>query len=112
MVPEKMVYGNLAKMKEAGPPHCLVVHGDLPSGPRRITQRSTANSVTERSAAAAPAAADDEGDDIRSEKTKRSPWPPKSVPTEVGNNGRQAGHFLCPLVTVDFVTKVVHSVIS
>ena len=61
------------KMKEAGPPRYPVVHGELPSGPWRITQRSTANSVTERSAAVAPAAVDDEGDDIRSEKTKKSP---------------------------------------
>jgi hypothetical protein len=47
------------KRKEAGPPRCPVVHGKLPSGPRWITQRSTPNSVTKRSAAAAPAAADD-----------------------------------------------------
>uniref|UniRef100_A0A2N9GXV9 Reverse transcriptase Ty1/copia-type domain-containing protein n=1 Tax=Fagus sylvatica TaxID=28930 RepID=A0A2N9GXV9_FAGSY len=51
-------------MKKAGPPRCPVVHGELPSGPRWITQRSTPNSVTKRSAAAAPAAADDGGDDI------------------------------------------------
>ena len=44
------------KMKVAGPPRCPVVHGELPSGPRRITQRSTANSITKQSAAA-PAAA-------------------------------------------------------
>ena len=61
MVPEKMVYGSLEKRKEAGPPRCPVVHGKLPSGPRRITQRSTANSVTEQSAVAAPVAANDEG---------------------------------------------------
>jgi hypothetical protein len=61
MVPEKMVYGSPEKRKEAGPPRCPVIHGELPSGPRRITQRSIANLVTERSAAAAPAAADDEG---------------------------------------------------
>ncbi len=61
MVPEKMVYGSLEKRKEAGPPRCPVVHSELPSGPRRITQRFTANSITERSAAAAPATTDDEG---------------------------------------------------
>ena len=73
MVPENMVYGSPEKRKEAGLPHHPMVHDELPSGPQRITQRSTPNSVTERSAAAAPAAADDEGDDIRSEKTKKSP---------------------------------------
>jgi hypothetical protein len=58
--PRKMVYGNInqeqEKMKEAGSPRCPVVHDELPSGPRRIIQRSTANSITKRSAAA-PAAA-------------------------------------------------------
>ena len=76
-IQKKMVYRSTdqeqEKMKEAGPLGYPVVHGELPSGPRRITQRSTANSVTERSAGAAPAAVDDEGDDIRSEKTKKSP---------------------------------------
>ena len=76
-IQKKMVYRSTdqeqEKMKEAGPLGYPVVHGELPSGPRRITQRSTANSVTERSAAAAPAATDDEGDDIRSKKTKKSP---------------------------------------
>uniref|UniRef100_A0A2N9FCN2 Uncharacterized protein n=1 Tax=Fagus sylvatica TaxID=28930 RepID=A0A2N9FCN2_FAGSY len=62
MVPKNMVYGSLEKRKEAGP-------STPPSGPRRITQRSIANSVTERFVAAAPAAADDGGDD---HKTIRS----------------------------------------
>ena len=74
---KKMIYRSTdqeqEKMKEAGPPRCPMVHSELPSSPRRITQRSTVNSVTERSTAAALAAADDEGDDIRSEKTKKSP---------------------------------------
>ena len=61
MVPENMVYGSPEKRKKAGLPHHPVVHSELSSGPRRITQLSTANSVTERSAAATPAAADDEG---------------------------------------------------
>jgi hypothetical protein len=38
-------------------------------------------------------------------RPRNLPWPPKSVPTEVSNDERQAGHFLCPLVTVDFVIK-------
>jgi hypothetical protein len=33
------------------------------------------------------------------------PWPPKSVPAEIRNDERQAGHLLCPLVTVDFVIE-------
>jgi hypothetical protein len=74
---KKMIYRSTdqeqEKMKRAGPPHCPVVHGELPSGPRWITQRSTPNSVTKRSAAAASAVTDDGGDDIRSEKTKKSP---------------------------------------
>ena len=32
-------------------------------------------------------------------------WPPKSVSAEVSNDERQAGHFLYPLVVVDFVTE-------
>jgi hypothetical protein len=74
---KKMIYCSTdqeqEKVKEAGPPRCPVVHGKLPSGPRWITQRSTPNSVTKRSAAAVPATADDGGNDIRSEKTKKSP---------------------------------------
>ena len=54
--PKKMIYGSTdqeqEKMKGAGPPRCPVVHGELPSGPRRITQQSTTNSITKRSAAA------------------------------------------------------------
>uniref|UniRef100_A0A2N9EHJ1 Integrase catalytic domain-containing protein n=1 Tax=Fagus sylvatica TaxID=28930 RepID=A0A2N9EHJ1_FAGSY len=34
------------------------------------------------------------------------PWPPKSVPAEIRNDEKQAGHFLCPLVTMDLVTKL------
>jgi hypothetical protein len=70
-----MIYGSTdreqEKMKEAGPPRCPVVHGELPSGPWRITQRSTTNSNTKRSAAA-PAAASDGEDETMAEKTKRS----------------------------------------
>ena len=59
------------KMKEAGPPRYPVVHGELPNGPRQITQRSIANSITKRSAAV-PAAASDGEDETMAEKTKRS----------------------------------------
>ena len=73
--PKKMICGSTdqeqEKMKEAGPPRCLVVHGELPSGPRQITQRFTANSITKRSTAA-PAAASDGEDETMTEKTKRS----------------------------------------
>ena len=38
-------------------------------------------------------------------RPRNLPWPPKSVSAKASNDERQAGHFLCPLVTVDFVTK-------
>ena len=38
-------------------------------------------------------------------RPRNLPWPPKSVPAEIRNDERQVGYFLCPLVTVDFVTK-------
>uniref|UniRef100_A0A2N9GAJ7 RNA-directed DNA polymerase n=1 Tax=Fagus sylvatica TaxID=28930 RepID=A0A2N9GAJ7_FAGSY len=80
-----------------------------PSGPRRVVQRSTANSVTKKRSAAAPAAANDEEgdeeDEARLKRPRNLPWPPKSVPSEVGNDERPAGYFLCPLVTVDLGHK-------
>ena len=101
MVPEKMVCSSTnqkqEKMKKAGPPHRLVVHGELPSGPQRTPSQ----------------------DDLRRhqlqqqmmEKMRQSPkrprglpWPPKLVPTEIRNDERQASHFLCPLVMMDFIT--------
>ncbi len=75
--PKKMICGNTnqeqEEIKEAGPPCYPVVHGELPSSPQWTTQQSTTNSVIKRSAAAVPAAADDGEDDIRAEKTKKSP---------------------------------------
>jgi hypothetical protein len=80
-----------------------------PSGPRRVVQRSTANSVTKKRSAAAPAASNDEEGDEEEEARLKRPrnllWPPKSVPSEVGNDERPAGYLFCPLVTVDLVTK-------
>ena len=80
-----------------------------PSGPRRVVQQSTTNSVTKKRSAVAPAAANDEESDERNEaRLKRSrnlPWPPKSVPSEVGNDEKPTGYFLYPLVTVDLSTK-------
>ena len=38
-------------------------------------------------------------------RPRNLPWPPKSVSAEASNDERQAGHFLCPLVAVDFVTE-------
>ena len=38
-------------------------------------------------------------------RQKNLPCPPKSVSAEASNDERQAGHFLCPLVTVDFITE-------
>ena len=55
------------RRKEAGPPRCLMVHGELPNGPRRITQWSIADSITKRSAAVLAAASDGE-DKIRGRK--------------------------------------------
>uniref|UniRef100_A0A2N9GSG2 RNA-directed DNA polymerase n=1 Tax=Fagus sylvatica TaxID=28930 RepID=A0A2N9GSG2_FAGSY len=59
-----------------------------PSGPRRVVQRSTASSVTEKRSAAAPTAANDEGsdeeDEARLKRLGNLPWPPKSVPSEAG----------------------------
>uniref|UniRef100_A0A2N9GVN0 Glutamate receptor n=1 Tax=Fagus sylvatica TaxID=28930 RepID=A0A2N9GVN0_FAGSY len=80
-----------------------------PSGPRRVVQRSTANSVTKKRSAAAPAAANDEGsdeeDEARLKRPRNLPWPPKSVPSEAGNDEKPAGYFLYPLVTVDLSTN-------
>ena len=83
-----------------------------PSGPRRVVQRSTANSVTKKRSAAALAAANDEGseeeDEARLKRLRNLPWSPKSVPSEAGNDEKLAGYFLYPLVTVDLSTKPVH----
>uniref|UniRef100_A0A2N9GQ00 Integrase catalytic domain-containing protein n=1 Tax=Fagus sylvatica TaxID=28930 RepID=A0A2N9GQ00_FAGSY len=86
------------KMKEAGPPHRPVVHGELPSGPQQTQsqndlRRRQLQQMTEK---------------MRQwpKRPRDLPWPPKSVPAEIRNDERQAGHFLCPLVTVDFVTKL------
>uniref|UniRef100_A0A2N9EF45 Uncharacterized protein n=1 Tax=Fagus sylvatica TaxID=28930 RepID=A0A2N9EF45_FAGSY len=80
-----------------------------PSGPRRVVQRSTANSVTEKRSAAAPTAANDEGsdeeDEARLKRLRNLPWPPKSVPSEAGNDEKPTGYFLYPLVTVDLSTN-------
>jgi hypothetical protein len=80
-----------------------------PSGPRRIVQRSIANSVTEKRSAAAPTAANDEGsdeeDEARLKRPRNLPWPPKSVPSEAGNDEKPTRYFLYPLVTVDFSTN-------
>uniref|UniRef100_A0A2N9GAK5 RNA-directed DNA polymerase n=1 Tax=Fagus sylvatica TaxID=28930 RepID=A0A2N9GAK5_FAGSY len=88
--------------KRAGPPHHPVVHGELSSGP-------TTNSVTKKRSAAAPAAANDEGsdeeDEARLKRLRNLSWPPKSVPSEAGNDEKPAGYFLYPLVTVDLSTN-------
>ena len=80
-----------------------------PSGPRRVVQRSTTNSVTEKRSAAAPTAANDEGsdeeDEARLKRLRNLPWPPKSVPSEAGNDEKPTGYFLYPLVTVDLSTN-------
>jgi hypothetical protein len=47
---------------------------------------------------------DDEEDDARAEKTKKPPWPPRSVSTEASNDETPAGHSLYPLVAVDCIT--------
>ena len=85
------------KMKEAGPPHRPVVHGELPSNPQRTQSqddlwRHQLQQMTEK---------------MRQwpKRPRGLPWPPKSVPTKIRNDERQAGHFLYPLVTVDFVTE-------
>uniref|UniRef100_A0A2N9GEY4 Reverse transcriptase n=1 Tax=Fagus sylvatica TaxID=28930 RepID=A0A2N9GEY4_FAGSY len=103
---KKMIHRSISqspeKWKRAGPPHHPVVHGELSSGPQQT------QSPKKRSAAAPAAANDEEGDEEDEARLKRPrnlPWPPKSVPSEVGNDERPAGYFLCPLVTVDLVTK-------
>uniref|UniRef100_A0A2N9GVT6 RNA-directed DNA polymerase n=1 Tax=Fagus sylvatica TaxID=28930 RepID=A0A2N9GVT6_FAGSY len=71
-----------------------------PNGPRRVVQRSTASSVTEKRSAAAPTAANDEGsdeeDEARLKRLGNLPWPPKSVPPEADNDEKPTGYFLCP----------------
>uniref|UniRef100_A0A2N9IDK3 Uncharacterized protein n=1 Tax=Fagus sylvatica TaxID=28930 RepID=A0A2N9IDK3_FAGSY len=79
IVPEDMVHGSPENVKKAGHPRHPVVHGGLPSG-------------------------DDEEDDARAEKTKKPPWPPRSVSTEASNDETPAGHSLYPLVAVDCIT--------
>ena len=103
---KKMIHRSISqspeKWKRAGPPHHPVVHGELSNGPQ-------ANLVTKKRSAAAPAATNDEEgdkeDEARLKRLRNLPWPPKSVPFEMGNDEKTAGYFLCPLVTVDLVTK-------
>jgi hypothetical protein len=101
MVPENMVYGSPENVEESW-------SSTPPSGPRRVIQRSTANSVTEKRSAAAPAAANDEEsdeeDETRLKRPRNLPWPPRSVSTEASNDETPAGHFLYPLVAVDCIT--------
>ena len=61
-----------------------------------------------RSAAAPTTANDeesDEEDEARLKRLRNLSWPPKSVPSGVGNDEKSAGYFLYPLVTVDLSTK-------
>ena len=101
------------------------IHHSISPKPRKCgrelvlhtTQWSTAScpavhsklSHQKKRSAAAPAAANDEGsdeeDEARLKRLRNLPWPPKSVPSEAGNDEKPAGYFLCPLVTVDLVTK-------
>jgi hypothetical protein len=85
------------KMKEAGLPRCPVVHGELPSG---LQQTQSQNDLRRRQLQQVT-------EKMRQwlKRPRDLPWPPKSVPAEVINDEKQAGHFLCPLVTVDFFTE-------
>jgi hypothetical protein len=103
---KKMIHRSISqspeKWKRAGPPHHPVVHGELSSSPQQT------QSPKKRSAAAPAAANDeesDEEDEARLKRPRNLPWPPKSVPSEVGNDEKPAGYFLYPLVTVDLSTK-------
>jgi hypothetical protein len=90
------------KWKRAGPPHHPVVHDELSSSPQQT------QSPKKRSAAAPAAANDeesDEEDEARLKRPRNLPWPPKSVPSKVGNDEKPTGYFLYPLVTVDLSTK-------
>jgi hypothetical protein len=86
------------KMKEAGPPYRPVVHGELPSGPRRTPSQDDLQwhqlqqQVTEK---------------MRQwpKRPRGLSWPPKSVLTGIRKDEEQAGHFLYPSVTVDYITK-------
>ena len=104
-VPENTVYGSPENVEESW-------SSTPPSGPRRVVQRSTPNSVTEKRSAAAPAAANDEESDEEDETRLKRPrnllWPPKSVPSEMGNDEKSAGYFLYLQVMVDLGTKAVH----
>uniref|UniRef100_A0A2N9GRN7 RNA-directed DNA polymerase n=1 Tax=Fagus sylvatica TaxID=28930 RepID=A0A2N9GRN7_FAGSY len=66
MVPENVVYGSPENVEESW-------SSTPPSGPRRVIQRSTANSVTEKRSAAAPAAANDEESDEEDETRLKRP---------------------------------------
>ena len=84
----------------------------LPSGPRRITQWSTANypavySKLNHKTICGGVSCNKMTKKMRQwpKRPRNLPWPPKSAPAEIRNDERQAGHFLSPLVMVDFVTK-------
>uniref|UniRef100_A0A2N9H4D7 RNA-directed DNA polymerase n=1 Tax=Fagus sylvatica TaxID=28930 RepID=A0A2N9H4D7_FAGSY len=113
MVPEKTVHGSISQSPEnwrrAGPPRHPVVHDGLPSGPRQITQRFTSKlshksnlrrrqlwQVTKKMTKKMRQGL---------KRPRNLPWPPKSVSAEASNDEKQAGHFLCPLVAVDFITN-------
>ena len=92
---------NPEKREEAGPPHHPVIHGELPSGPQ---QTQSQNDLRRRHQLWQMTK------EMRRwpKRPRNLPWSPKSTPAGIRNDERQAGHFLYPLVTVDFVTKVVH----
>jgi hypothetical protein len=108
MVPENVVYGSPENVEESW-------SSTPPSGPRRITQWSTADypvttkpshkSNLRRHQLRRVTKRDDEEDDARLKRPRNLPWPPKSVSTEASNDETPAGHFLYPLVAVDFVTE-------
>jgi hypothetical protein len=101
VVPENMVHDSPEKRKE------LVLHA---------TQWSTADypavhnqTQPQEQSAAAPAVMGDEGDDeeddARAEKTKKSPMAAQNqYQLKTSNDETPAGHFLYPLVAVDCIT--------
>uniref|UniRef100_A0A2N9HJH4 Uncharacterized protein n=1 Tax=Fagus sylvatica TaxID=28930 RepID=A0A2N9HJH4_FAGSY len=88
--------------KRAGPPHHPVVHGELSSSPQQT--QSPKNDLRRHQLSANDEGSDEE-DEARLKRPGDLPWPPKSVPSEAGNDEKPTGYFLYPLVTVDLSTN-------
>uniref|UniRef100_A0A2N9I4Z7 Uncharacterized protein n=1 Tax=Fagus sylvatica TaxID=28930 RepID=A0A2N9I4Z7_FAGSY len=113
MVPEKMVHGSISQSPEKLEKSWS---STPPSGPRRITQWSTANyPAVHKQTQSQKQLRRRQLWQVTKKMTRKMrqwlkrlrnlPWPSKSVPSEMGNDEKPAGYFLYPLVMVDLSTK-------